>query len=102
MTIELTYLLAATTFRLRCKMTTSGANTSTTPKVCRWCKNGHESDLHLFEYCMAEKIQASRRKYKIGSINAIFQNKPNLNELKQITEFVKEIGMLPDGFEWVQ
>jgi len=99
---ELSRNQAATIFRLRCKMTTSGANTSTTPKVCRWCKNGHESDLHLFEYCMAEKIQASRSKYKIGSINAIFKNNPNLNELKQITEFVKEIGILPDGFEWVQ
>ena len=56
------------------------------------CHKEIDNEQHLFERC--NQLDDLYRKYKISSYEEIFDSKMKMDRLKEIVEFVKEIGGL--------
>ena len=59
--------------------------------LCPRCHKEIDNEQHLFERC--NQIEDSYRKYKIKSYEEIFESKTKMDRLKEIVEFIKEIGL---------
>ena len=59
--------------------------------LCPRCHKEIDNEQHLFERC--NQLEDSYRKYKIKSYKEIFESKTKMDRLKEIVEFIKEIGL---------
>ena len=59
--------------------------------LCPRCHKEIDNEQHLFEPC--NQLEDSYRKYKIKSYEEIFESKTKMDRLKEIVEFIKEIGL---------
>ena len=59
--------------------------------LCPRCHKEIDNEQHLFERC--NQLEDSYRKYKIKSYEEIFESKTKMDRLKEIVEFIKEIGL---------
>ena len=59
--------------------------------LCLRCHKEIDNEQHLLERC--NKLEHLYRKYKIISYKEIFESKTKMNILKEIVEFIKEIGL---------
>ena len=59
--------------------------------LCPRCHKEIDNEQHLFERC--NQLEDSYRKYKIKSYEEMFESKTKMDRLKEIVEFIKEIGL---------
>ena len=59
--------------------------------LCPRCHKEIDNEQHLFERC--NQLEDLYWKYKIKSYEEIFESKTKMDRLKEIVEFIKEIGL---------
>ena len=59
--------------------------------LCPRCHKEIDNEQHLFERC--NQLEDLYWKYKIKSYEEIFESETKMDRLKEIVEFVKEIGL---------
>ena len=59
--------------------------------LCPRCHKEIDNEQHLFERC--NQLEDLYRKYQIKSYEEIFESKTKMDRLKEIVEFIKEIGL---------
>ena len=59
--------------------------------LCPRCHKEIDNEQHLFERC--NQLEDLYWKYKIESYEEIFESETKMDRLKEIVEFVKEIGL---------
>ena len=59
--------------------------------LCPRCHKENDNEKHLFERC--NQLEDLYRKCKIKSYEEIFESKTKIGRLKEIAEFIKEIGL---------
>ena len=59
--------------------------------LCPRCHKEIDNEQHLFQRC--NQLEDLYRKYQIKSYEEIFESKTKMDRLKEIVEFIKEIGL---------
>ena len=60
--------------------------------LCLRCHKKIDNEQYLFERC--KQLEDLYQKYKIESYEEIYESKTKMDRLKEIVEFIKEIGGL--------
>ena len=85
---------ASIIFKLRTRMINlknNFRNNTNGDILCPRCHKEIDNEQHLFERC--NQLEDLYRKYQIKSYEEIFESKTKMDRLKEIVEFIKEIGL---------